>query len=214
MKITVALVRLLGAIVAIAGASIVEAQSSRLPVVVIETSMGTITAEIDSVRAPISAANFLKYVDAGAYNGGLFHRAVRMDNQPRDSVKIEVIQGGARRDSLRARFPSIELERTSVTGLKHLDGTLSMARGGPNTATSDFFICVGPQPALDFAGNRNLDGQGFAAFGRVLTGMDVVKAIQQSPVNAQSLTPPVAITRVVRQGALPSDIGVTSDVRS
>jgi peptidyl-prolyl cis-trans isomerase A (cyclophilin A) len=137
-----------------------------------------------------------------------------MDNQPRDSVKIEVIQGGARRDSTRARFPAIELERTSTTGLKHLDGTLSMARGGPNTATSDFFICVGPQPALDFAGNRNLDGQGFAAFGRVLTGMEVVKAIQQAPVNAQSLTPPVAITRVVRQGALPSDIGVTSDVRS
>lgn len=161
--------------------------------------MGTITAEIDSARAPISAANFLKYVDAGAYSGGRFHRAVRMDNQPRDSVKIEVIQGGARQDSTRARFPAIELERTSVTGLKHLDGTLSMARGGPNTATSDFFICVGPQPALDFAGNRNLDGQGFAAFGRVLTGMDVVKAIQQSPVNAQSLTPPVAITRVTRR---------------
>ncbi len=190
--------RLVAAAAVMVAASIAEAQQSRLPVVVIQTSMGTITAEIDSVRAPISAANFLRYVDAGAYTGGLFHRAVRMDNQPRDSVKIEVIQAGARRDSTRARFPAIELERTSVTGLRHVDGTLSMARGGPNTATSDFFICVGPQPALDFAGNRNLDGQGFAAFGRVLTGMDVVRAIQQSPVNAQSLTPPVAITSVMR----------------
>lgn len=190
--------RSLGAVALVAAATL-DAQSSRLPVVVIETTMGTITAEIDSVRAPISAANFLKYVDAGAYDGGRFHRAVRMDNQPRDSVKIEVIQGGARQDSTRARFPAIELERTSVTGLKHLDGTLSMARAGPNTATSDFFICIGAQPALDFAGHRNLDGQGFAAFGRVLTGMDIVKAIQQSAVNAQALTPPVAITRVSRR---------------
>jgi peptidyl-prolyl cis-trans isomerase A (cyclophilin A) len=179
--------------------SLVAAQSPRLPVVVIETSAGTITAEIDSVRAPISAANFLKYVDAGAYNGGRFHRTVRADNQPRDTVKIDVIQGGARQDSTRARFPAIELERTNVTGIKHLDGTLSMARAGPNTATSDFFICIGPQPALDFAGHRNLDGQGFAAFGRVITGMDVVKAIQQSAANAQSLAPPIAITRMSRR---------------
>jgi peptidyl-prolyl cis-trans isomerase A (cyclophilin A) len=187
------------ATIILSAASTAQSQASKLPVVVIETTMGTITAEIDSVRAPVSGANFLKYVDAGAYNGGRFHRAVRMDNQPRDSVKIEVIQGGARQDSTRARFPAIELERTSLTGLKHLDGTLSMARGGPNSATSDFFICIGAQPALDFAGHRNLDGQGFAAFGRVLTGMEIVKAIQQSPVNAQALTPPVTITRVIRR---------------
>lgn len=199
MSVSSRILRAAAAAAALFGGSSLGAQSSRLPVVVIETSMGTITAEIDSVKAPISAANFLKYVDAGAYDRGRFHRAVRTDNQPRDSVKIEVIQGGARQDSTRARFPAIELERTSVTGLKHLDGTLSMARGGPNTATSDFFICIGPQPALDFAGNRNLDGQGFAAFGRVLSGMDIVKAIQRLPVNAQSLTPPVAITRVARR---------------
>ncbi len=200
MIVSARLLRVTGAVLlGICATSVLGAQSSRLPVVVIETTMGTITAEIDSVRAPISAANFLKYVYAGAYNGGRFHRAVRMDNQPRDSVKIEVIQGGARQDSTRARFPTIELERTSLTGLKHLDGTLSMARGGPNSATSDFFICIGPQPALDFAGNRNLDGQGFAAFGSVLTGMDIVKAIQQSPVNAQALAPPVAITRITRR---------------
>jgi peptidyl-prolyl cis-trans isomerase A (cyclophilin A) len=179
-------------------AGVAGAQSSRLPRVVMETSMGNITVEIDSVRAPVSSANFLKYVDAGAYNGGRFHRTVNMGNQPRDTVKIEVIQGGARQDSTRLRLPPVPLERTSVTGLKHVDGAISMARGGPDTATSDFFICIGAQPALDFGGHRNLDGQGFAAFGKVLSGMEVVKAIQQSPANAQALTPPVTIVRIRR----------------
>jgi peptidyl-prolyl cis-trans isomerase A (cyclophilin A) len=174
------------------------AQTPRLPTVVIETTMGSITVEIDSVRAPVSSANFLKYVDAGAYNGGRFHRTVHMANQPRDTVKIEVIQGGARQDSTRLRLPPVPLERTSITGLKHVDGAISRARGGPDTATSDFFICIGAQPALDFGGHRNLDGQGFAAFGKVLAGMGVVKAIQQSPANAQALTPPAAIVRIRR----------------
>lgn len=181
------------------GAHAAAAQAPRLPVVLIETTLGTIMAEIDSVRAPISATNFLKYVDAGAYDGGRFHRTVTPANQPNDSVKIEVIQGGANQAADRLRLPAIELERTSVTGLKHLDGTLSMARAGPNTATSDFFICIGPQPALDFGGHRNLDGQGFAAFGRVLSGMQVVKAIQQSPASAQRLAPQVEITRITRR---------------
>jgi peptidyl-prolyl cis-trans isomerase A (cyclophilin A) len=174
------------------------AQTSRLPTVVIETSLGNITAEIDSVRAPVSAANFLKYVDAGAYTGGRFHRTVKPDNQPDNTVKIEVIQGGPNQLPDRFRQPAIELERTNVTGLKHLDGTLSMARAGPNTATSDFFICVGAQPELDFAGKRNADGQGFAAFGRVLSGMEIVKKIQQSPAEAQRLTPPVTIVKIRR----------------
>lgn len=165
----------------------------------IETSRGVITAELDSARAPITVTNFLRYVDAHAYDGGVFHRTVRADNQPKDSVRIEVIQGGMSRARTDVRFPAIELERTSVTGLKHLDGTLSMARAGPNTATSDFFICIGEQPALDFAGHRNVDGQGFAAFGRVTSGMEIVRAIQQSAANAQSLTPAISIVRVQRK---------------
>jgi peptidyl-prolyl cis-trans isomerase A (cyclophilin A) len=170
----------------------------RLPRVIIETPLGEITAEIDSVRAPISAANFLRYVDAKAYDGGRFHRTVKPDNQPDNTVKIEVIQGGANQNPDRLRQPAIELERTNVTGIKHLDGTLSMARAGPNTATSDFFVCIGAQPELDFAGKRNADGQGFAAFGRVLSGMDIVKKIQQSAAEAQRLTPPIAITKIRR----------------
>ncbi|MGH9887105.1 MAG: peptidylprolyl isomerase [bacterium] len=166
---------------------------------VIETERGNITVALDSAHAPVSVANFLRYVDGGAYTGGVFHRAVTAANQPNDSVRIEVIQGGpnpARDSSL--RFPPIALERTSQTGLRHKDGTLSMARAGPNTATSDFFICVGDQPSLDFAGHLNLDGQGFAAFGQVTSGMDVVRAIQTSPVRAQRLTPPIAIRRIRR----------------
>lgn len=166
---------------------------------VIETERGNINIALDSAKAPISVANFLRYVDAGAYNDGVFHRAVTPENQPNDSVRIQVIQGGANpsRDAS-LRFPAIPLERTNATGLKHRDGTLSMARAGPNTATSDFFVCIGDQPSLDFGGHRNLDGQGFAAFGEVTSGMEIVRAIQRSPVQAQRLTPPIVIRRIRR----------------
>ena len=184
---------------ALLAAAPLGAQQPGIVRVLIETDRGNISVALDSAHAPISVTNFLRYVDGGAYTSGRFHRAVTMANQPNDSVKIQVVQGGPnpmRDPSL--RFPPIELERTSVTGLRHKDGTLSMARAGANTATSDFFICVGDQPSLDFAGHRNLDGQGFAAFGQVTSGMDVVRAIQTSPVNAQALTPPVTIIKITR----------------
>jgi peptidyl-prolyl cis-trans isomerase A (cyclophilin A) len=166
--------------------------------VVIETERGNITVALDSAHAPISVANFLRYVDRGLYDGGRFHRSVTPANQPNDTVRIEVIQAGADTTRRAEGLGPIELERTSVTGLRHHDGTLSMARAGPNTATSDFFICIGDQPALDFGGHRNLDGQGFAAFGHVTDGMSVVRAIQGSPVQAQRLTPPVKIKSIRR----------------
>lgn len=174
--------------------------SAQQPVaVVIETEVGTIEVAVDLERAPITAANFLKYVDAGFYNGGIFHRAVRMDNQPTNDVKIEVVQAGINAARRKETFGRIALERTSVTGLKHLDGTISMARGGPDTAVSDFFICINDQPALDFGGARNADGQGFAAFGRVTRGMDVVRKIQAAAADAQRLTPPVRILSARRK---------------
>ena len=173
-------------------------QSPEEVLVRIETEQGAIVVAIDTVRAPVTAANFLRYVDGGHYAGGRFHRTVRRnpDNQPVSPVKIEVIQAGAARE--RAGFAPIRLERTSVTGLRHLDGVISMARLGPDTATSDFFICVGDQPELDFGGKRNPDGQGFAAFGRVVAGMEVVRRIHQSPVSEQALNPPVSIRRIQR----------------
>jgi peptidyl-prolyl cis-trans isomerase A (cyclophilin A) len=122
-----------------------------------------------------------------------------MANQPTNDVKIEVIQWSAAPRGDREAFPPIELERTTVTGLKHVDGTISMARGGPNSATSDVFICIGDQPSLDFGGARNADGQGFAAFGKVVGGMDIVRRIQASPANGQALSPPIRIVNIVRR---------------
>jgi len=164
----------------------------------IDTTLGAIVVSVDEKRAPQTVANFLRYVDDGKYNGGRFHRTVKVapDNQPANSVKIEVIQAGPAEGQ--PAFPPIPLERTTVTGLKHIDGAISMARDGPDTATGDFFICIGAQPELDFAGRRNADGQGFAAFGKVLSGMDVVKKIQQAPADGQKLNPPVAIRKVER----------------
>jgi len=179
--------------------AIVASAQMRPVTVVIETDLGAIEAEIDTVHAPVTAANFLKYVDAGYYNGGQFHRTVTPDNQPNNQIKIEVVQAGVKNGT--SDFPPIPLERTSITGIVHHDGTISMARNGQDTATSDFFICIGEQRSLDFAGKRNPDGQGFAAFGRVVRGMDVVRKIQAAPAPAQeqTLTPPIRIVRIRRK---------------
>ncbi len=166
---------------------------SMLPHVVIETELGDIEIVVDTVNAPNSAANFLRYVAGGHYSGGRFYRTVTMQNQPNDSVRIEVIQGGANLDRREERYPPIVLERTSVTGLHHIDGAVSMARGGPDTARAEFFICIGDQPELDFGGRRHTDGQGFAAFGHVVAGMDVVRKIHIQPVEGQRLRPVVRI---------------------
>jgi peptidyl-prolyl cis-trans isomerase A (cyclophilin A) len=166
--------------------------------VVLQTALGAIEIELNAAHAPLSAANFLRYVDAGRYDGGRFHRTVTLGNQPRSPVKIEVIQGGAPAGTEKQDFPAVPLERTRDTGLLHRNGTVSMARTGPDTATSDFFICVGDQPSLDFGGKRNPDGQGFAAFGRVVKGMDVVRKIHAAPADGQSLKPPVQILRAKR----------------
>jgi peptidyl-prolyl cis-trans isomerase A (cyclophilin A) len=172
--------------------------------VLIETELGFIEVAIEQGRAPVTSENFLRYVRGGLYGGGRFHRTVTPANQPGQSVKIEVVQGGIDPAREKEEFPPIALERTSVTGLRHLDGTISMARAEPDTATSDFFICIGDQPDLDFGGRRNPDGQGFAAFGSVTKGLDVVRRIQGAPANGQTLTPPVKILRMhVREPAIP-----------
>ena len=167
----------------------------------IETELGNIEAELDSARAPVTATNFLRYVDAKLFDDARFFRSVRLDNQPNDAVKIEVIQAarGRASETATADFPPIPLERTSVTGIRHLDGTLSMARSGPDTGTSSFSIVINDQPSMDFGGHRNPDGQGFAAFGRVTSGMDVARKIQAGAVQAQRLVTPVRILRIVRR---------------
>jgi peptidyl-prolyl cis-trans isomerase A (cyclophilin A) len=179
--------------------AVARADDAPKPVrVVIETDAGDIEIELDAAKAPKTVANFLKYVDAKHYDGGRFHRTVTPDNQPDNTVKIEVVQAGVNPKKAKDDFDPIKLERTKDTGLKHKDGTISMARDGPDTATSDFFLCIGDQPELDFGGKRNPDGQGFAAFGRVTKGMDVVKKIQKSAAKEQALTPPVTIKKLSR----------------
>lgn len=167
------------------------------PRVLMRTEMGDITIEVAVDQAPVTAANFLRYVDAGLFDGTVFHRSVTKASPRNQAVPIEVIQGGQVAGA--KSFPAIPLERTSATGLRHSDGAVSMARSGPDTATSSFFICLGDQPELDFGGKRNADGQGFAAFGRVVDGLEVVRRIQASPVDErEQLTPPIKILSASR----------------
>jgi peptidyl-prolyl cis-trans isomerase A (cyclophilin A) len=180
--------------------------------VVLETELGNITIQVDTVRAPITSANFLRYVDGGFYNGGAFHRTVRPDTEVRTDYPIQEIQAEINLARANETFPPIPLERTSVTGLRHLDGIVSMARDltKADTATTEFFICIGDQPSLDYHGGRSTDNQGFAAFGKVIEGMDVVKKIQMSPApkdtpaqqwarRGQSLVPKIRIIRAYRK---------------
>ncbi len=166
----------------------------------ISTQLGDIHAELYPDQAPITVANFLRYVATGYYEEGTFWRTVTLnpDNQPDNEIKIEVIQATVRADKAEEKFEPIPLERTTATGLRHRDGVISMGRFAPDSAQADFFICINDQPSLDFGGLRNPDGQGFAAFGRVTAGMAVVRAINQAPLDAQRLTPPIAIQSIVQ----------------
>jgi peptidyl-prolyl cis-trans isomerase A (cyclophilin A) len=192
---------LIATLVTIPGPALAQpsAPAKGLVPIVIETKLGTIEAVLDSAHAPRSVTNFLRYVDAGLYEDALFHRTVTPDNQPGNAVRIEVIQGSLGAAHSRQRLPPIPIERTTVTGLHHRDGTLSVARAGPDTGADEFFICIGDQPELDFGGKRNPDGQGFAAFGHVTKGMDVVRRIQKSHADGQRLDPPIVIIRITRK---------------
>ena len=168
------------------------------PKVLIQTTKGDIEIEIDANKAPATAQNFLYYVHEGLYSDGSFHRTVTPTNQENSAVKISVIQGRANLLKREMFLPAIALENTKQTGLKHLNGVISMARSKPNSATHQFFICIGDQPELDFEGSRNPDGQGFSAFGRVIKGMDVVEKIHNAPADQQRLTPEIKIQRAIR----------------
>jgi peptidyl-prolyl cis-trans isomerase A (cyclophilin A) len=165
-------------------------------IITIRTEFGMIKAELYPDQAPHTVSNFLKYVDQDHFDGGSFFRTVRDDNQPDSPVKIDVIQAGPHPWFQFFDLEPITLERTSKTGIRHVKGAISMARGEPDTATSSFFICVADEPELDFGGKRNPDGQGFAAFGKVIDGMDVVRKIHQSEINGQAIKIPVRILNI------------------
>ena len=159
----------------------------------IKTEIGSIITELYSEKAPVTCENFLKYIENKNYDNASFYRVVNMNNQPNNEIKIEVIQGGLGFNSEATSFLPIIHETTKETGLLHKDGTLSMARLEPGTASSEFFICIGNQPELDFGGRRNKDGQGFAAFGQVIEGMEIVRKIQQLQDKNQMLIDQVKI---------------------
>ena len=172
--------------------------------VALRTSQGDIIIELYSDKAPITANNFLRHLDEGFYDGSSFYRTVTIEND-NGTPKIEVIQGGIG-DRIKP-FSAIKHESTDITGLSHIDGTISMSRYEVDTATSDFFICIGDQKGLDFGGTRNNDGLGFSAFGRVISGMDIVRKINLLPsekkteniyVQGQMLDNPVVIYKAER----------------
>ncbi|MDX1404679.1 MAG: peptidylprolyl isomerase [Woeseiaceae bacterium] len=191
---------LLLSLILLSGASIADEHIAR---VTMTTSEGAIEIELYPDKAPLTTENFLRLVDGGHLDGGSFYRVVTYDND-NGKPKIEVIQGGLGGDG---PFEPIGHETTAQTGILHKDGVISMARGAVGTASSEFFICIGDQPGLDYGKTRNADKQGFAAFGKVVAGMDVVRRINQLPADAPSdseytrgqiLTDPVEIISVRR----------------
>lgn len=163
----------------------------------IKTSLGDITVALYPEQAPITTANFLNYINNHLYDGSSFFRVCTRVNEADREIKIEVIQGGNIPEEKQSK--PISLETTAQTKLLHKNGILSMARDSmPDSATSEFFICINDQPQLDFGGKRNPDGQGFAAFGKVIKGMKVVKKIQKQKVNDQHLITPVTIYSIRR----------------
>lgn len=176
-----------------------------LPRVVLETDAGRIVIEVEINKAPITAANFLKYVDEDRFDGVTFYRA--MKTGPGQGI----VQGGTNSDPARV-LPPIEHEPTTATGLSHVTGSVSMARWDPGTATGDFFIMVGPQPSYDAGRSFSIDAHGFAVFGRVIEGMEVARGILAAPTSltegdgflrGQMLEPKIVITSAHRLDTTP-----------
>jgi peptidyl-prolyl cis-trans isomerase A (cyclophilin A) len=190
----------IGAGLTLAAPSLVLAQG-RKPRVAIRTGRGLIIVELENQKAPLTSANFLHYVDTRAYDGGVFFRAARTQGMDKDGTIV-----GAPAESVRP-YPPIKHESTTKTGLLHKNGTLSLGRFAPNTATNNFFICVGDQPYLDAHPGQPGDNLGYAAFGQVVEGMAVVEKILSLPTNGKTkfaeqegqwLKPPVPIKTMKR----------------
>lgn len=166
----------------------------------IQTGKGDIEIELYPLQAPKTVAAFLSYIDSGYYSNSNFYRVLNQENQPSNAPKTELIQGGIWRtqNALAAKIPGIPHENTQQTKILHTNGTISLARGEPGTAGTEFFICIGNQPGLDYGGENIADKQGYAAFGKVVKGMDIVYKISQQNENDQYFDPPVAIFNIVR----------------
>lgn len=192
-------------ILAAAGLSLAPAfarAAAAKPRVQVDTSKGVIVIELEADKARLTSLNFLRYVDAHRYDGGTFYRASREGSPGKGTI-----EGGP--NELARRFPPIPHESTAMTGLSHKTGAVSLARDAPGTGTGDFFICASPEPFLDAHPGKAGDNQGYAVFGQVVQGMEVVRAILASPtggkttvpaMKGQILTQPVKIIRMTRLG--------------
>ncbi len=166
------------------------------PKIEIQTFKGLMIVELDIQNAPITAGHFLKLVEDGVFDGGSFYRSVRGGSSDTNPVHIRVVQGGISHKPNKPKVEAIPHETTDVTGIKHKNMVISMARSKPGTASSEFFICIGDQPELDFGGKRNPDGQGFAAFGKVVVGEDIVHKVWGSSAMGELIDPVVMIHQI------------------
>jgi peptidyl-prolyl cis-trans isomerase A (cyclophilin A) len=181
--------------------SCTHSRNTVTPHIEIQTSKGDIELELYADKAPKTVAAFLSYIDSGFYDNASFYRVLNDENQPSNAPKTELIQGGIWKTNQKtaARLPGIPHESTKLTKLHHGDGTISLARLEPGTATTEFFICLDNQPGLDYGGENIADGQGYAAFGKVVKGMDIVRKIYRQNENDQYFDPPIAIFKITRQ---------------
>lgn len=168
------------------------------PHIEIDTKFGDIEVELYPQQAPKTVAAFLSYIDSGYFTKATFYRVLRDDDQPSDAPKSELIQGGIWQTNykLAATIPGIEHETTQQTKILHKDGTISLARSTPGTANTEFFICVGDQPGFDYGGANNADGQGYAAFGKVVKGMAVVRGMYNAPERDGEFDPLIYISKI------------------
>lgn len=195
-----ALLGLIAALVLPTATMAQEAESAPLPRVIMQTSAGTIVIEVNDRAAPITGGNFLKYVDEKRFDGTSFYRAMTA------GPGVGLVQGGTNNDPARV-LPPIAHEPTTQTGLSHRDGAISMARYAPGSATGDFFISVGPLLSYDAGRPYSVDADGFAVFGKVVEGMDAVRAILAAPTSptegegvmlGQMLEPRITIVSATR----------------
>jgi peptidyl-prolyl cis-trans isomerase A (cyclophilin A) len=177
-----------------------QQKANKNPLVVIATQYGDIECEVYPDKAPVSAKAFLAFVDSGFYNRSSFYRILSEDNQPMGSAPASLIQGGLwGTGNKREYLAGLPHESTKATGLSHVNGALSLARQDTGTATTEFFICIGDQPGFDFGGENNPDGQGYAVFGKVVKGMDIVQKIYRRPEDNQFFTPQIPIIEIKRK---------------
>ncbi len=175
-------------------------KNTATPHIEIQTEKGDIEIELYPLQAPKTVAAFLSYIDSGYFNNGSFYRVLNDENQASNAEKTELIQGGIwqTKNKMAMKIPGVPHETTEQTHILHTDGVISLARREPGTATTEFFICIGRQPGLDYGGENVEDKQGYATFGKVVKGMDIVRKIYRQPENDQHFDPPVAIFDIKR----------------